>query len=513
MFRSGSLRVAAVRNRTVTVGAAKAMIDPETECAMDSFYWFDLETFGRDPRRTRIAQFAGLRTDGGLNEIDEPLVLHCRPADDLLPSPEASLITGITPQFALREGVNEAELFARIHEQLSRPGTCALGYNSLRFDDEFIRFGLYRNFFEPYEREWKAGNSRWDLLDLMRLAYVLRPEGMAWPTREDGAPSFRLEHLTAANGIDHGRAHDALADVRALLALARKLKAAQPRLWDYYYGLRQKRKADALVDLAGQMPLLHVSGKYPAARGGAALVLPLARHPRIDSRVIVFDLDSDPGDLLRLPAQDIADHLYTPTVDLPEGEKRVALKEVHLNRSPALVRLEHVRHNEIARLGIDVESCLAHAEILRRADGLAEKVRRVFDTPPPAPADDVDAALYDGFLPDADKRRLALVRGTPPEQLAEAGFGFSDPRFDALLFRYRARNWPETLDAEARECWDGYRRQRLCEDRGWSEYTFETYFAEIAALRRSRVDEGFAQTVLDALEAWGRDLFRQLEAD
>lgn len=473
---------------------------------MDSFYWFDLETFGRDPRRTRIAQFAGLRTDSDLKEIGEPLVLHCRPADDLLPSPTASLITGITPQHALREGVNEAELFSLVLEQLAQPGTCALGYNSLRFDDEFIRFGLYRNFFEPYEREWKNGNSRWDLLDLMRLAFVLRPEGMVWPRREDGAPSFRLEHLTAANGIEHGQAHEALADVRALLALARKLKSAQPRLWGYYFGLRNKRTAAGLIDLGAQMPLLHVSGKYPATRGGAALVLPIARHPRIDSRVIVYDLDRDPVDLLRLSAGDIGDRLYIPAADLPEGESRIALKEIHLNRSPALVRLDHVRHDELARIGIDIERCLANAETLRRASGLAEKVRQVFDTPAPAPADDVDAALYDGFLPDADKRRLAGVRATPPAGLASAHFGFSDPRYPELLFRYRARNWPETLDADDRERWDSYRRQRLREDRDWSEYTFTSYYAEIASLRLQRSDDGPAQTVLDALEAWGREL-------
>ena len=476
---------------------------------MDSFYWYDLETFGRDPRRTRIAQFAGVRTDTALNEIEAPLVRYCRPADDLLPSPAATLITGITPQQAARDGINEAELFSHIHERLSQPRTCALGYNSLRFDDEFIRYGLYRNFHDPYEREWKNGNSRWDLLDLMRLAYVLRPDGMNWPRRDDGAPSFRLEHLTAANGIDHGRAHDALADVRALLALARKLKAAQPRLWDYYYGLRSKREVARLIDPIAPTPLLHVSGKYPAARGGAALVLPLATHPRIDGRVIVYDLDQDPSDLLDLSAEEIADRLYTPAADLPEGERRIALKAIHLNRSPALVRLEHVRHDELARLGFDIEACLANAELLRRTDGLADKVRRVFDLPPPDPADDVDAALYDGFLPDSDKRRLDAVRATQPEHLDPQRFAFKDARYPELLVRYRARNWPESLGPDLREHWDDYRRQRLLSDRGWSEYSVDSYFAEIAELRPN-AGPGQAQALLDALEAWGHDLRRSL---
>ena len=198
-----------------------------------TFLWYDLETFGRDPRRTRIAQFAAIRTDETLEPIGEPISLFCQPADDLLPSPEATMITGITPQQAQRDGLREAEFFARLNEELSVPGTCAVGYNSIRFDDEFIRFGLYRNFHDAYEREWKDGNSRWDLLDVMRLMRALRPEGLEWPLREDGAPSFKLDDLAGANGTREGSAHEALSDVRALLGLARRMRAAQCRAAGY----------------------------------------------------------------------------------------------------------------------------------------------------------------------------------------------------------------------------------------------------------------------------------------
>src|SRR5690606_8555235 len=177
-----------------------------------TFYWYDLETFATDPRRTRIAQLAGRRTDLALRPVGEPLVLLCKPADDLLPSPGACLVTGITPQQCLAEGLPEAEFVARLHEQLVEPGTCAVGYNSLRFDEEFLRCTLYRNFRDPYAREYRNGNSRWDLLDLARLQHALRPEGIAWPARADGHASFRLEELAAANGIVHARAHDALSD-------------------------------------------------------------------------------------------------------------------------------------------------------------------------------------------------------------------------------------------------------------------------------------------------------------
>jgi exodeoxyribonuclease-1 len=467
--------------------------------------FYDLETFGRDPRRTRIAQFAAIRTDMDLKPVGEPVSLFCQPADDLLPSPAATLITGITPQHARSVGLREADFMARIAEELGQPGTCAVGYNSIRFDDEFVRFGLYRNFHDPYEREWRNGNSRWDLLDVLRLAEALRPEGLVWPLREDGAPSFKLEHLAEANGVREGDAHEALSDVRALIGLAQRFKTAQPRLWDYAFALREKRKVAALLDVVNMTPVLHISSRYPASRHCAALVVPIARHPKIDSRVIVCGLEDDPGAWLGLDADGIADRLYTPWADLPEGERRVPLKEVHTNKCPILLPLEHLREADFERLGIDRSACLDHAERLRAAPGLAETVRRVFAAETAREPADADAALYDGFPSDADKRLFPRVRSAPVAELADFSGRFDDPRFAELLFRFRARNWPESLDTAERQRWDDYRRHRLAPGSPLTEYDFTSYYAEIATLRASN-EPGPKHAWLDALEAWGRDL-------
>ena len=479
----------------------------------DSFLFYDLETFGSDPRTTRIAQFAAIRTDRDLVQVEEPIDLLVRPADDLLPSPGATLVTGITPQHAAADGIAEADAFARIFEEMSRPGTCTLGYNSLRFDDEFVRHGLFRNFFDPYEREWRGGNCRWDLLDVMRLAHALRPDGIEWPQRADGkGTSFRLEHLADANGVREGDAHEALSDVRALIGLARRFRAAQPRLWDYALRLRDKRYVGGLLDPVAMRPVLHVSQRYPATRACAAAVVPLARHPRIDSRMIVFDLDGDPGTLLDLDAGTIASRLYVRSADLAEGEARVPLKEVHLNRCPAIVAWEHLRPADLQRLGIDPEAIEERVTRLREAGpALAEKVRRVFaDERERGPADP-DGALYDGFLGDADRRRCAAVRATPPPALAGRDFGFDDPRLDELLFRYRARNWPGFLVPAERERWNRFRRERLgAGDTARSEYSFASQAAEIAVLRAERAGDDRARSLLDALEAWSSDLARGL---
>ena len=205
-----------------------------------SIFWYDYETTGIDPRRDRPLQVAGIRTDEALNEIEAPLNFYCRPSDDILPHPAACLITGITPQRLEEQGLGEAEFMTRLHAELSRPGTCVAGYNTLRFDDEVTRYSLYRNFFDPSAREWQGGNSRWDLIDLVRTAYALRPEGIQWPLNDEGVVTLKLERLTEANGLEHGQAHDALSDVRATIAMARLLRQRQPKLYDFLYRLRGK---------------------------------------------------------------------------------------------------------------------------------------------------------------------------------------------------------------------------------------------------------------------------------
>ena len=468
-----------------------------------SFLFYDLETFGKDPRTTRIAQFAAIRTDADLNEIDAPISVYVKPAEDLLPSPGATLVTGITPQQGLRDGIHEAAAFALIQDEMARPETCSLGYNSLRFDDEFIRFGLFRNFYDPYEREWRGGNSRWDLLDVLRMAHALRPEGLAWPRNEKGDPSFKLEHLAEANGVREGDAHEALSDVRALIGLARKLKAAQPRLWEYALRLRDKRFAASLVDVAAMTPLLHVSQRYPATRLCAAPVLPIARHPRIDNRILVFDLTQDPQSLLERDADDIAATLYLRAEQLPEGVERVALKELHLNRCPALMAWHHLRQPDFERLGIvpdEVESRVKQLQAVGPA--LAEKVRRVFAKDEMRSASDVDASLYDGFLAEGDKRLFQDVRTTRPEALSHRSIPFRDGRLPELLFRYRARNWPETLSAEERERWDDYRRRRLRGPVGLSEYSFESVRLELTELRTRGDLDARKLALLDQVQAW-----------
>jgi exodeoxyribonuclease I len=469
----------------------------------ETFLWHDYETFGADPRRDRPAQFAGIRTDRDLRPVAKPIAFYCRPARDVLPVPEASLVTRITPQRAAREGLAEHEFAARVHEALAEPGTCGAGYNSIRFDDEFTRNLLYRNFHDPYAREWQHGNSRWDLIDLMRLCYALRPDGIEWPEHDACMPSFRLADLAERNGIAHANAHDALSDVEATLALARLVRERQPRLFDYFLGMRDKRRALALLDWVGQAPVLHASSRYPARRGCLAMIAPLAPHPTQNNAVIVYDLDADPAALIELGDDDLRDRLFTPRADLPEGVERLALKVVRANHCPALAPLSVLANVDVARIGLDPDRCARHAERLRAAPDVPAKVARLFGAERATrDPEDADLALYSGgFLADVDREQGRLVRNTPPEALAALESGFRDARCRELLFRYRARNFPESLSPTEQERWREHRRARLMRDAGLG-LTIEQYRTRIAKLR----GDGADTAILDSLEDWGNEL-------
>ncbi|EGG98904.1 Exodeoxyribonuclease I [gamma proteobacterium IMCC2047] len=477
-----------------------------------SFYWYDFETFGADPFRDRPCQFAGIRTDEQFNIIGDPDVFFCKPADDVLPHPEACLITGITPQQALKEGVSEAEFIARIHEQFAEPGTCVAGYNSIRFDDEVTRNALYRNFYDPYAREWQHGNSRWDIIDMVRLTRALRPEGINWPEHEDGSPSFKLEQLTAANGISHEAAHDALSDVWATIELAKLIKTKQPKLYDYVYKHRDKRLVDQQLNVVAQKPVLHISSMFPADRGCAAIVVPLARDVVNKNAVYVYDLSVDPEPLLRLSAEQIAERIFTRREDMPEGVERVPIKAVHINKCPIVAPVNVVSAEAAERLGIDLTACRANLEHIKAAAGIAEKVQAVFSSREFETPDDPDQALYSGgFFSSHDRQLMEELRQMTPEQLSAAKLPFRDARLPDMLFRYRARNYPATLSDDERAQWQVFRRSCFDDEKIGSRLTLDSYYQRIDELMNAPQTTLEQKQILIQLQAYGVSLQESLD--
>ena len=465
-----------------------------------TFLWHDYETFGAVPRRDRPAQFAAIRTDAELNEIGDPIMLYCQPAPDFLPDPQSCLITGITPQQCLEWGVPEYKFAAAIEAAFSQPGTIGVGYNTIRFDDEITRHLFWRNLIDPYAREWQNNCGRWDLLDVARMTYALRPEGIEWPLREDGKPSFKLEHLARANGLMHEAAHDALSDVRATIALAKLIRSKQPKLFEFCLGLRKKDKVSTEMglhlDRAERTPFLHVSGMFPAERGCIGLVYPLGTHPTNKNEILVWDCRHDPSELFTLDVDTIRTRLFSRSADLPEGVTRLPIKSVHLNKSPMLVgNLKTLSAAQAARWDIDMVQGLANAAIAAAGPDLSATWAAVYQRPASGPVD-VDEDLYGGFVGNNDRRKLEELRGNSPEQLARARPSFEDDRLEEILFRYRARNFPDTLGDGEFSHWERHRASRLYDGVGGAR-SIEQLQMEIDALSED-ADER-AEEILGAL--------------
>ena len=465
-----------------------------------SIYWHDYETFGANPKTDRPVQFAGIRTDLELNIIGDPLMVYAKPAIDYLPHPQACLITGITPQYAMEHGIPETEFMQRILQEFSQPNTCVAGYNSIRFDDEITRYSLYRNLYDPYAREWQNGNSRWDIIDLARVCYALRPDGINWPKHPDGKPSFRLEQLTAENNISHEGAHDALSDVTATIALAKLIKAKQPKLYDFYFQHRNKRLISSLLDIDNIKPVLHTSSMFPSEYCCTALVAPLLPHPTNNNGIVVYDLRHNPQELIDLGSDKIRERLYTRREDLPEGFERIPLKTVHINKCPVIVPAKIDDFTE-QRLQIDKVKSQQHLQMLRNAKNLKEKLVEVFEVNPYEEETDPDFSLYGGaFFTPGDKKLMEEIHRLDPIKLALKSYRFKDDRLDTLLFRFRARNYPNTLLESEKARWDEFRHQRLLEPKNPAMLNREQYLAIITDLKNDELTTTTQHNILSELE-------------
>lgn len=429
-----------------------------------SYFFYDLETFGLDPKQDRIAQFAGIRTDHNFNIIGEPVNLYCQPALDYIPNPESILITGITLEECEEKGLPESEFASAIHTLFSVPNTTILGYNNIRFDDEMIRYLFYRNFIDPYAYTWQNGNSRWDLLDVVRATYALRPEGIVWPTNEENPniASLRLEHLTKANNLLHEKAHDALSDVYATIAIAKLLKTHQPKLFKFFSENRLARNLKRQIDLDNHTPFTHVSGMFGADNQYLAAMMPIAMHPWNRNGLIAVNLMGNVEQLLTLSSADIHAYLYTKDEALPEGIERMPLKLIHLNRTPIIAPLGVLKG--VNQTSVDVETVMRNFETLfahrfELMQKLTEVYREKRDFSALEPQDP-EAQLYDGFFPDEDKKEMERILRLSFDEIAETEFFFEDARLSPLLFRYRAKNAPFTLNKVEQDIWNQFARVR-----------------------------------------------------
>ncbi len=427
-----------------------------------TFFFYDLETSGLSARDDRIMQFAGIRTDMDLNPIGESYNLLVALNDDTLPSPDALMVTGISPQKTVDEGYTEAQFAKILAEEIFTPDTIAVGFNNVRFDDEFVRHLFWRNFYDPYEWCWKDGRSRWDLLDVVRMTRALRPEGIEWPVDAEGKPTNRLELITKANGITHEAAHDALSDVEALIDVTRLIKTKQPQLYEYLLKMRDKKQVQSLVNLDTKQPFVYASGRYENEWNKITVALPLAPAP--NSNVLVYDLRYDPTPFMTLGEKELADKVFASWEERKQEDfVRLPVKQLQYNRCPAVAPLGVLAQGEgWVKVGIDEATVAKHSKLLLANPEFAERLRSVFERKREyAPSVDPEAQLYDGFLNDRDRLRVETVRNANERELADYHPEFADERLSPLLLHYKARNYPKAMSESELQAWEEWRASRL----------------------------------------------------
>jgi exodeoxyribonuclease-1 len=327
--------------------------------------------------------------------------------------------------------------------------------------------------------------------------------GLQWPSHDSGKPSFKLEHLTKANQIEHGDAHDAMADVRATLGLAAQIRRAQPQLFAYALSLRNKNQVAKMIDPLAGKPFVHSSARIPAERGCTTVMMPICKHPVNPKSVLCIDLNKSVEDVLNLPADQLADRLFTPAKDLPEGVERISVKSVASNKVPFVAPMGVLKNADLDRIQLDMDRCMENASLLSAAPGLAEKIASLFGPYDDSATDDPDLMIYSGSFFDAsDKRQMREIHSCPPEDLATRQVSFHDGRLDEMLFRYRARNYPESLTADEAQRWDQFRSHRLLAADTPATLNFESYQALLAAWRERPDLQPQQQEVLDQLDAW-----------
>lgn len=471
----------------------------------NTFFFYDLETSGLDPRNDRIVQFAGQRTDMTLQPIGEPINVLVKLNDDTLPSPEAVMVTGITPQSTQADGYSEAEFARFLQADVFTPDTITVGFNSVRFDDEFIRYLFWRTFHDPYAWAWKDGRSRWDILDIIRMTRALRPDGIEWPVDDQGRATNRLELITKVNGIVHENAHDALSDVEALIDVCQLLRQHQPKLFEYLLSIRDKKSVQKLVNLDDKQPFVYTSGRYSAEYDKTTVAFPLTSAP--NSNVVVYDLRHDPTQFVGLTVDELSKKMYASWEERTADEfVALPVKSLQYNRCPAVAPLGVLEQEDgWKRIGLTLADIEKHKQVLVKHPEFAEKIRSLAEKRPAfVSGKDAEAKLYEGFLDGTDAMRVETVRNATESELADFHPSFSDERLSDLLLRYKARNYPRSLSEDEMGAWEQWRSARITEQ-------LKPYVASLQKLAKTvPSDKHF---LLEELQLWAEAVMPVGEGD
>ena len=434
------------------------------------FGLYDVESTGLSHHHDQILQFAGLKVDQDLNIIPgSELVIDVKPRADVVPGPKAFAIHGISIESLLKNGVTEWEAAGRIREWFmgSNVPSMMIGFNSQGYDDEMVRNAFYRTMIDPYEHEWRNGNTRGDAMRLIMLAFALRPETLRWPINPaTGRYTLKLGDLCAENGIKLEYAHDARFDVMATLDLLRLVKKNSPKLFDYFLSLSDKTVASDLV--LQRKPLAVINSFFPREQGHLSVMLPVIMDSvQNKTKMWSIDLREDPTELLSLSPSEINRRMFTSINDLGDGEGITSIRAIALNKQPLVCALNifNQRQDVLQRAGLDIERCLKHAAMIEADPGFRERLQEGMKSTFP-PCEDVYEGIYSLGMFGRDEQNLRSSLRRPVQTQGLEGLQpkiiSTDPHQLATL---NARDRLRAFDLTLRAKWANHADQVIALDK------------------------------------------------
>jgi len=464
-----------------------------------TYLFYDLETTGRSKCFDQVLQFAAIRTDLELNELERHSI-HIKLNPDVIPDPEAILIHRI-PIAAMLQGEAEINAISQIHALLNTPGTLSGGYNTLGFDDEFLRFLFHRNLLPPYTHQWANGCGRFDLYPLTQLYHLYHPECMQWPTNPEGKISLKLELLSKANQLAEGPAHQAMTDVEATLALAR-IFLKNKEMWIYSMDffnkeVEQKRREKITATLEttyGKYQLALLVGKAGSSDFFQYPVLALGSHQHYKNQTLWLRLDKP--------------ELATTTSDLLAETTWVARQKA--GETFLLPFSGRFKQHITAERSIITEKNLTW---LGQNGPLLQEIQQYYQhyKYPEILNLDVDADLYvKGFLTREEEQLCIQFHTAPEQKKAAVAERFQNPRLQEIAARIMGRYYPQYLTSGLAKKFAAYMQRvtspqeetALIDWRGEKRLTAELALQNMATLREIPHLGETALQLLDDLEQY-----------
>lgn len=454
---------------------------------MQTYLFYDLETTGLNKSFDQALHFAAIRTDLQFNEINRyELKIKLNP--DVIPSPYA-MLTHHMRLSDIANGISEYEAAKQIHQWVNEPGTISLGYNTLSFDDEFLRFTFYRNLLPPYTHQFANRCSRMDIYPMTLLYYLFKNNALKWPVKE-GKISLKLEELNNINQFVTGRAHHAMVDVEATLALA-KVFAEDREMWNYICGYFNKKTDQERLQKLGDDTALMVYGKLGYDRQYQSIVLSLGNHYHYNNQLLWLRLDDK--DFSLEPKESVVQNSFVLQKKLGEPGFILPLRERYLQQvKPEVLNLAEKNKQWLSD----------NTDIFK----LIREHYRSFQYPQVADID-IDAGLYvNGFWSPQEEFFCKKFSHAKPEEKSKLIDKITNPRLYALALRILGRNYPGVLTDQQTEEFESYLQstkdasKNICDFKGEKRLNAQTAVSQIKELREIHSHDAEKMELLAELE-------------